>query len=189
MIFLRLFYEFFKVGLFSVGGGLATLPFLRHLGEVTGWFSAADLANMVAVSESTPGAMGINMATYVGFTVAGIPSAIIATLGLVTPSILVILIVAKFLEAFRTNRTVDAVFYGLRPASCGLIAAAGLSVVSLALLNLNGPPAELFQWKYIALAAVILILTRWVKPTKKLHPIVFILGSAAAGVLFGAAGW
>ena len=76
MIFLRLFYEFFKVGLFSVGGGLATLPFLRHLGEVTGWFSAADLANMVAVSESTPGAMGINMATYVGFTVAGIPGAV-----------------------------------------------------------------------------------------------------------------
>ena len=82
----------------------------------------------------------------------------------------------------------DAVFYGLRPASCGLIAAAGLSVVSLALLNLNGAPAEWFQWKYIALAAVILVLTRWVKPTKKLHPIVFILGSAAAGILFGALG-
>ena len=189
MIYLRLFLEFFRTGLFAVGGGLATMPFLYHIYDTTGWFSHADLANMIAVSESTPGPMGVNMATYVGFTVAGIPSAIIATLGLVTPSILVILIVAKFLEAFRTNRTVDAVFYGLRPASCGLIAAAGLSVVSLALLNLNGPPAELFQWKYIALAAVILILTRWVKPTKKLHPIVFILGSAAAGVLFGAAGW
>lgn len=189
VILLRLYFEFFRVGLFSVGGGLATIPFLTDLGTRTGWFTPAELANMVAVSESTPGPMGVNMATYVGFTVAGIPSAIIATLGLVTPSILVILIVAKFLEAFRTNRTVDAVFYGLRPASCGLIAAAGLSVVSLALLNLNGPPAELFQWKYIALAAVILVLTRWVKPTKKLHPIVFILGSAAAGVLFGAAGW
>lgn len=155
------------------------MPFLYHISDTTGWFSHADLANMIAVSESTPGPMGINMATYVGFTVAGIPGAVIATLGLVSPSIIVILIVAKFLETFRTNRTVDAVFYGLRPASCGLIAAAGLSVVSLALLNLNGPPAELFQWKYIALAAVILVLTRWVKPTKKLHPIVFILGSAA----------
>ena len=171
MTYLRLFLEFFRTGLFAVGGGLATMPFLYHISDTTGWFSHADLANMIAVSESTPGPMGINMATYV------------------SPSIIVILIVAKFLETFRTNRTVDAVFYGLRPASCGLIAAAGLSVVSLALLNLNGPPAELFQWKYIALAAVILVLTRWVKPTKKLHPIVFILGSAAAGVLFGAAGW
>ena len=144
------------------------MPFLYHISDTTGWFSHADLANMIAVSESTPGPMGINMATYVGFTVAWIPGAVIATLGLVSPSIIVILIVAKFLETFRTNRTVDAVFYGLRPASCGLIAAAGLSVVSLALLNLNGPPAELFQWKYIALAAVILVLTRWVKPTKKI---------------------
>lgn len=166
MTYLRLFLEFFRTGLFAVGGGLATMPFLYHISDTTGWFSHADLANMIAVSESTPGPMGINMATYVGFTVAGIPGAVIATLGLVSPSIIVILIVAKFLETFRTNRTVDAVFYGLRPASCGLIAAAGLSVVSLALLNLNGPPAELFQWKYIALAAVILVLTRWVKPTK-----------------------
>ena len=158
MTYLRLFLEFFRTGLFAVGGGLATMPFLYHISDTTGWFSHADLANMIAVSESTPGPMGINMATYVGFTVAGIPGAVIATLGLV------------------------------RPASCGLIAAAGLSVVSLALLNLNGAPAEWFQWKYIALAAVILVLTRWVKPTKKLHPIVFILGSAAAGILFGALG-
>lgn len=138
MTYLRLFLEFFRTGLFAVGGGLATMPFLYHISDTTGWFSHADLANMIAVSESTPGPMGINMATYVGFTVAGIPGAVIATLGLVSPSIIVILIVAKFLETFRTNRTVDAVFYGLRPASCGLIAAAGLSVVSLALLNLNG---------------------------------------------------
>ena len=128
------------------------------------------------------------MATYVGYTVGGVPGAVIATLGLVTPSILVILIVARFLAKFRTNRTVDAVFYGLRPASCGLIAAAGLSVVSLALLDLSAPLAELFQWKYIALAGVILVLTRWVKLTKKLHPIVFIALSAAAGILFGALG-
>ena len=188
MIYLQLFAAFFHTGLFAVGGGLATMPFLYHMADNTGWVTYEQLANMIAVSESTPGPMGVNMATYVGYTIAGIPGAVVATLGLVTPSIIVILIVAKFLSKFRHNKTVDAVFYGLRPASCGLIAAAGLSVAALALLDLDAPPAGLFQWHYIALAAAVLVLSRWVKPTKKLHPIVFILGSAAVGALFGAAG-
>ena len=187
-IYLRLYYEFFKTGLFAIGGGMATLPFLHDIGETTGWYTQAQLMNMLAVSESTPGPIGINMATYVGYTVGGVPGAVIATLGLITPSIIVIMIVTRILTKFRTNRTVDAVFYGLRPASCGLIAAAGLSVVSLALLDLSAPLETMFQWKYIALAAVILVLTRWVKPTKKLHPIVFIGLSAAAGIFFGAVG-
>ena len=188
MIFLRLFYEFFKVGLFSVGGGLATLPFLRHLGEVTGWFSAAGLANMVDVSESTPGAMGINMATYVGFHLRGIPGGVTATLGLICPSILVILIIAGFLKKFRESRGVDAVFYGIRPASTALIAAALAEVCSIALLNLNafsgsGGMAALFQWKGILLA-VIVFLCLQAGPLKKLHPIVFIAASAGAGAVF-----
>lgn len=189
MLYLQLFAAFFHTGLFAVGGGLATMPFLYHMADNTGWFTSQQLANMIAVSESTPGPMGVNMATYVGYTVAGIPGAVIATLGLVTPSIIVILIVARFLVTFRQNKTVDAAFYGLRPASCGLIAAAGLSVAAPALLHMGAPTLiGLFQWKYIILAAVILVLTRWVKPTKKLHPIVFILGAAAVGVLFGALG-
>lgn len=189
MIYLRLFFEFFRTGLFAVGGGLATIPFLQHISETTGWYTQGQLADMIAISESTPGPMGVNMATYVGFTVAGIPGAIVATLGLVSPSILVILIVACFLEKFRTSRAVDAVFYGLRPASCALIAAAGISVVLLSLVNLEAASlAEVFQWKYIAIAAVVLVLTRWVGPTKKLHPVVFILGSAAVGILLGTAG-
>ena len=196
MIFLRLFYEFFKVGLFSVGGGLATLPFLRHLGEVSGWFSAADLANMVAVSESTPGAMGINMATYVGFTVGGqsglpggnVVGAVIATLGLVAPSILVILIIAKFLQKFRQSRVVDGVFSGLRPASTGLIAAAGLSVAQIALLTgvawtgWNSLTAVI-NWKGVVLAAGVFICMQ-VKALKKLHPIVYIAAAAVIGVVF-----
>ena len=196
MIFLRLFYEFFKVGLFSVGGGLATLPFLRHLGEVTGWFSAADLANMVAVSESTPGAMGINMATYVGFTVGGqsglpggnIVGAVIATLGLVAPSILVILIIAKFLQKFRQSRVVDGAFSGLRPASTGLIAAAGLSVAQIALLTgaawtgWNSLTA-IINWKGVILAAAVFVCMQ-VKALKKLHPIVYIAAAAVIGVVF-----
>lgn len=196
MIFLRLFYEFFKVGLFSVGGGLATLPFLRHLGEVTGWFSAADLANMVAVSESTPGAMGINMATYVGLTVGGqsglpggnIVCAVIATLGLVAPSILVILIIAKFLQKFRQSRVVDGVFSGLRPASTGLIAAAGLSVAQIALLTGAAwtgwnSLAAIINWKGVILAAAVFVCMQ-VKALKKLHPIVYIAAAAVIGVVF-----
>ena len=126
MIYLKLFYEFFKTGLFAVGGGLATLPFLSDMADRTGWFTQAQLADMLAVSESTPGPVGVNMATYVGFETAGVLGAVVATLGLVTPSVIVILIVASFLKAFRSNRFVDAAFYGLRPASTAMVASAGI---------------------------------------------------------------
>ena len=189
MLYLRLFYEFFKTGLFAVGGGMATLPFLYSMSDTTGWFTHAQLADMIAVSESTPGPIGVNMATYVGFTTAGTPGAVIATRGLVAPSIIIILIIAKVLAAFRQNKYVDAAFYGLRPCSVGLIAAAGLLVVKLAVFNFDlyrqtGVFADLFNWKALLLAAVLIVLTRYVKQTKKLHPIFFILGSAAAGALF-----
>lgn len=115
MIYLRLFFEFFKVGLFSVGGGLATIPFLSDMGARTGWFTAGNLANMIAISESTPGPMGVNMATYVGFHTSGVLGGIVATLGLICPAIIVIAIIAGFLKKFRESRAVDAVFYGLRP--------------------------------------------------------------------------
>ena len=189
MILLRLFWEFFKTGLFAVGGGMATLPFLYDMAEKTGWFTADQLADMIAVSESTPGPIGVNMATYVGFHTAGIPGAVIATLGLITPEIIIILIIARVLQKFRQNKTVDAAFYGLRPCSVGLIAAAGLLVVKVAMFcfdkyEQSGVFADLFNWKALILAAVLLILTRWVKPLKKLHPIFFILGSALIGVVF-----
>ena len=129
MLYLRLFWEFFKTGLFAVGGGLATLPFLQDMAERTGWFTHAQLADMLAVSESTPGPIGVNMATYVGFTTGGVPGALVATLGLVTPSVIVILIVAAFLKAFRDSKWVSGAFYGLRPASTALVAAAGISVI------------------------------------------------------------
>ena len=189
MLYLRLFWEFFKTGLFAVGGGMATLPFLYSMSDTTGWFSHAQLADMIAVSESTPGPIGVNMATYVGFTAAGIPGAVIATLGLITPSIIIILIIARVLAAFRQNKYVDAAFYGLRPCSVGLIAAAGLLVVKIALFDFDlfkqtGVLLDLFNWKAILLAAVLFVLTRYVKPLKKLHPVFFILGSAALGALF-----
>ena len=192
-LYLRLFFEFFKTGLFAVGGGMATIPFLYNMADATGWFTDMDLANMIAVGESTPGPIGVNMATYVGYVTGlaqnGIPGAILgavtATLGLITPSVIIILIIAAFLKSFRENRHVNSAFYGLRPASAGMIAAAGLGV---AMTNLffadRGWTLAAVNWKGWILAAVLLLLTNWAKPTKKLHPIIFILASALVGILF-----
>ena len=190
MILLKLFWEFFKTGLFAVGGGMATIPFLYDISDKTGWFTHAQLADFMAVSESTPGPIGVNMATYVGFTTAGVPGAVIATLGLVTPSIIVITIIAGILKAFKENKYVKSAFYALRPASSAMVASAGISVVMVALLRTEvyaatGALWDLFNIKAIILAAVLLIATNVVPKVKDLHPIVFILGSAAAGVLFG----
>lgn len=193
MIELLLFWEFLKIGLFSVGGGMATLPFLYDLSDSTGWFTHAQLADMLAVSESTPGPVGINMATYVGYTVGGFGGALLATLGVILPGAVIVLIIAGMLDKFRGNKYVDAAFYGLRPASTGLIAAAGVSVVSIALLNTSlyaatGNLLDLISVKAVILAAVLWVLTNLVKPTKKLHPVVFIAASAVVGIVFSFAG-
>ena len=193
MIYLQLFFEFFKTGLFAVGGGMATLPFLYDMAEKTNWFTSGQLADMIAVSESTPGPIGVNMATYVGFTTAGFWGGLIATLVLVTPSVIIIVIISYFLKAFRENKYVDAAFYGLRPASTGLIAAAGMTVVTITLLQIDlfknsGSIMDLFNWKSLILAVIIYILSNNIKQTKKLHPVFFIVGSAIIGILFGFAG-
>ena len=194
ILYLQLFWEFFKTGLFAVGGGMATIPFLYNMADATGWFTRNDVANMIAVGESTPGPIGVNMATYVGYVTGsgegGLPfailGAVVATLGLITPSVIVILIIASFLKAFRNNRYVDSAFYGLRPASTGLIAAAGLSVVAANLLDLEATfGLDFFNIKGIILAVVLWVLTNKVKQTKRLHPILFILASAAVGVARG----
>jgi chromate transporter len=184
ILWLRLFLEFFKTGLFAVGGGLATLPFLYDLSESTGWFTAQDIADLIAISESTPGALGVNMATYVGFHTAGVLGGIIATLGLVAPSIIIIILISKILNKFKESALVQKIFYGLRPASTALIAAAGLGVAKMTLLKLEvfdktGSFLDLFNWKCIALAVVIYIC---LKKFKK-HPIVYIAVSAVAGIL------
>ena len=185
MLYLRLFFEFFKAGLFAVGGGLATLPFLYNISDATGWDTHMDLADMVAVSESTPGPMGVNMATYVGFTTGGVPGAVTATLGLITPSVIVIIIVARFLRRFSENRYVKGVFYGLRPASVGLIAAACFLVGKLALLNVEVYQKtlsllSLIHWKAVLLAALLYVAMKKIK----LHPIFFLAASAVIGVVF-----
>ena len=185
MILLRLIYEFAKTGLFSVGGGLATLPFLYEMSNTTGWFTHADVADMIAVSESTPGAIGINMSTYAGFITAGIPGGILATLGLALPSVIIILIIAKFLEKFRKNPLVEGAFYGLRPASLAMISVAGLNVARVSLINLeafraSGAVGDLFLWKAIALGVVLFIAQKKLK----WHPVIFIAISAVVGIVF-----
>lgn len=190
MIYLQLFWEFFKTGLFAVGGGLATLPFLYEMGERTGWFTAHQVADMLAVSESTPGPIGINMAVYTGYTSAGVLGSLSALVGIVTPSIIVIVIIAAFLRAFRDNRYVKGAFYGIRPASTGLIAAAGLTVATGALLKPDAWAGwdrfwTVLDWRAWLLAAVIFAVS---KKWKKLHPAFLILIGAVAGVLFRFAG-
>ncbi len=183
MIYLTLLFEFFKTGLFAVGGGLATLPFLSRMADKYEWLTHEALADMIAVAESTPGPIGVNCATYAGFNAAGVPGALVATFALILPSFIVIMLVARFLDAYRTSRLVNAAFSGLRPAVTGLIAAAGFSVLVSAVYTAGAgfiggiqlAPAMLFT----ALAIAVNI-----KPLEKLHPLCFIAVAAAAGIAF-----
>lgn len=195
MLYLKLFWEFFKAGLFAIGGGMATVPFLQEISRKTGWYTAGDLADMIAVSESTPGPIGVNMATYVGYTtvhnhygpIAGIFGGILSTVGLVMPSVIIILIVARFLEKFRENRYVNAAMYGLRAASVALISSAGISIVMIAVFQINSIEewkAAVIDYRCFVLAVLVLIMTRWVPKVKDLHPIIFIIASAVIGIVF-----
>ena len=192
MIFLQLFWEYFKVGLFAVGGGLATYPFLKDLGERTGWFTIGELADMLAVSESTPGPIGVNMATYVGFTLKGIPGAVVATVGLITPSVIIILIIAMFLDKFRKNKYVDYAFYGIRPASTAMITSALLGLLALCLFGASSVKALIASGGVLDIKALVLFLLLFaamnVKKLKDLHPLVFIAISAVVGIVFRFAG-
>ena len=187
-IYADLFLTFAKIGVCTFGGGYAMLPILqRELVEKRGWATEEELSDYFAIGQCTPGIIAVNTATFVGHSRKGAAGGVVATLGLVCPSILVILVIAGFLKKFRESRGVDAVFYGIRPASTALIAAALAEVCSIALLNLSafqtGGAAALFQWKGIALAVVIFVCLQ-VKPLKKLHPIVFIAASAVIGAVF-----
>ena len=189
MIYLQLVWEFFKVGLFTVGGGLASLPFLYDISDKTGWFSHAQLADMIAISESTPGPIGINMATYVGFTSAGILGSIVATLGFIVPALFIATFVSRFLKKFNENKFVKGAFYGLRAVSVALVCSALVSVVKISLIDIplfreSGNLLDLINIPGMILAVICwYILKKW-NP----HPIVILGGSAAVGILLGFAG-
>ena len=184
MILLRLYFEFFKTGLFAVGGGLATIPFLRDISAATGWFTDTDLTTMIAVSESTPGPIGVNMATYVGFSSFGILGGLLATLSLVLPSLVIIMFIAKAMDKYQKNPLVQNMFAFMRPAVAGLIAAAGFAVLKIAPFTQAETFLASINWIAVALFAVLLFALHY-KPLKKLHPIVFIAIGAVVGVVLG----
>lgn len=186
MIYLQLYYEFLKIGLFSIGGGLATIPFLQDLGERTAWYTAGELGNMIAISESTPGPIGINMATYVGLETAGFFGGVLATLGMITPSICIIICISKMLQQFRDSPVVQGIFYGIRPASAALIVNAGVQMAVVAFGKEVDTGSSMVTVVYTE--AVLFGLLLWglmcYTPLEKVHPIVFILFSAVIGGVF-----
>lgn len=185
MTYLLLFLEFFKTGLFSIGGGLATLPFLYEMAGKYPWFTTDTLTDMIAVSESTPGAIGVNMATYAGFEAGSVLGSFIATGALVLPSVIIIILVSKMLDKFKSSKYVQYSFYGLRPAVTGLIAAAGYQIFQIAVLDVerfqeSHNLMQLVNWQNSLFFIIILFL---VMKFKK-HPIVYIFIGAVAGVIF-----
>jgi chromate transporter len=191
MIFFTLFYEFVKIGLFSIGGGMATLPFLVELADRRGWYTQAELLNMIAVSESTPGPIGINMATYVGFTAGseayglpgGVLGSVIATLAIILPSVFIVLIIARMLTAFKEHPFVQRAFYGLRPAVAALIAAAAISIAIVTVVNINAYP-DLLRMVSIKPAILFAVLLVTALRFKKIQPLHMIAAAAAAGIIF-----
>ena len=182
MIYLTLAYEFFKIGLFSIGGGMATLPFLMELTERYDWYTAQELTNMIAISESTPGPLGINMATYAGYHAAGIPGALVATFALTAPALIIIVIIARFLENFSENPTVKALFYGIRPTVAALIGYAVWELLQITLFTAasSGLPAVNIANLLICLSVLGLMQ---IKSFKNLHPLIWILAGAVLGII------
>ena len=194
---LQLIWRFFMTGLLAVGGGLATLPFIYEMGAATGWFTEADVLNMIAVSEATPGPIGVNMATYVGYTVidglnpdivgSGWFGGIITTLSIVTPSLIIAMIVARVLQKFKDSPLVQGVFSALRPASTALIASAALSVMSSVLFNFGESfvlSSLLTLSTYNILAIVFATAIFFANKYLKGHPIIYIAVGAVLGIIF-----
>lgn len=181
MVFLQLFIEFFQIGLFAVGGGPATIPFLMDLADKYDWYTRADVANMLAVSESTPGPIGVNMATYAGYNAAGFLGGIVATCSLVLPSLIVIVVVARMLQSFSENKYVKSAFWTIRPAVTGLIATAVVGLIQTAIFTASDGS---FQFPAVP---VIMCLAFFgcmqIKKLQKLHPIVWLAAGAALGLL------
>jgi len=171
MIYLLLFWEFFKIGLLAVGGGLVTIPFLYNLSEKYSWFSTQELMDMIAVSESTPGPIGVNMATYAGFQTEGIVGGIVATLGLLLPSLIIIVCLASYLKKHSQNLKFEMVLKSIRPVSLALIAYGGLFIAKAFVAN----------WLTAGLIGVVFLIIHYVK----LNPILCICLGIIGGLVWG----
>ena len=177
----KIFYEFFKIGLFAVGGGPATIPYLMDLAEKYDWFTMEDVTNMIAISESTPGPLGLNMATYVGTDALGVLGGAWASIALTIPSSIVIVLVAKFLSNFSQNRWVKAAFYTIRPAVAGLIAAAVWNVFEVSLF-VEEAGGRVFALKTFILFVAVFALMH-IKKLSKMHPVIWFIGAAVVGCI------
>lgn len=185
MIYINLFLIFFKIGLFSIGGGLATLPFLQELANNYNWISSEELIDMIAISESTPGPIGINTATFVGYKAAGIFGGIVTTLGIVTPSIIIIIIIAHYFKRFNEKPLVQGAFLGIRPAVTGLIASVCFEVIRISILNFErfNISKNIFHLINVKETALFIIIIYLIHKYKK-HPILYLIGAAAVGIIF-----
>ena len=168
MIYLQLFLEFFHIGLFSFGGGYATLPFLYHIAENQGWYTAKQLTDMIAVSSITPGPVGVNVATFAGYTTSGILGALVATTSVILPSLIIVVIISKLLEQFKHNKYVKSVIYSIKPAGCGLLGAVAVDMF-LTDLSVKG--------------VVLLLILFGLSLGKKRDPLFYLGISAVAGLL------
>ncbi|MCK9268384.1 MAG: chromate transporter [Alkaliphilus sp.] len=190
MIYLTLYWEFFKIGLFAVGGSLATLPFIRQLVGKYGWITERQILDMIAISESTPGSIGVNVATFVGNVTAGVLGGIVATMGVITSSIVIIIIVAHYITRFHETQIIKSTFVSIRPAATGLIAAVGFEIARISLFSIGdyAPIYELFSQKILSIlnmkaillfGAIIFLLRKYKK-----HPLIYLAGAAAIGIIF-----
>lgn len=186
MIYLLLFIEFFKAGLFSIGGGPATIPFLKQMSVKYGWFTSSELLDMIAISESTPGAIGTNMATYVGMKVAGVPGAIVSTIALALPSIIIIILIINVIVKYRESRLMMDSFYGIRPATAGLVFGAMAEIFAVSLFSYNIFKQTNYLMDLFKIGPLILFSIMFLIHYKipRIHPIALIIAGAVIGVIF-----
>jgi chromate transporter len=184
VIYLSLYYEFFKIGLFAVGGGLATVPFFYKLSAATAWFSAQDIINMFAIAQITPGPVGVNMAAFAGYTTGGPGGALAAMLGIVSPAVLAIALIANVLNKFADNKYAQNAFKGMAAAVCALISVsvckiAGAALLDLTAFNAGGRLEDLLQFKAIIFFVILLFaISRF-----RAHPFLYICMSAVVGLI------
>ena len=187
MIYLILFLEFFKIGAFTFGGGYAMIPFIQETVLKHGWLTTAELVDFIAVSESTPGAFAVNISTYVGSQVGGFFGAVCATAGVVLPAFIIILIIAKIYDKFKSSKTVKGAMFGLKSVVVGLIAATVISI-AMEVFFVNGFSFSVFTtanfWFSLVIFAVMLFLLLY----KKFSPILIVVLSATIGIVAGYAG-
>lgn len=182
MVLMQLFWSFFQIGLFSIGGGYAAMPLIQsQVVELHSWLTMTQFADIMTIAEMTPGPIAINSATFVGIQIAGIPGALVATLGCVAPSCIIVLTLAYVYYRFRGLNMVQGVLAGLRPAVVAMIASAGISLLLLAVYGQKTLPADLSAVNYISVvivASAFLILRKW-----KVNPIYVMAGAGAAGIV------